>query len=105
MASTGSTRGQGPATPDRPHWESRIKGNVAQLSLWLWTIYGSVTHRWVRADDETHRYNDGEPVVVWTDKVGPYNNPQETYSFEQLGLCELPGKEAEPRDPVAEPQR
>jgi len=30
-------------------------------------------------------------VVVWTDKVGPYNNPQETYEYSTLGLCELEG--------------
>lgn len=40
---------------------------------------------------ETHTYTDAEQVVVWTDKVGPYNNPQETYKYDTLGLCELQG--------------
>lgn len=26
---------------------------------------------------DTHTYKNGEDVVVWTDKVGPYNNPQD----------------------------
>ena len=26
---------------------------------------------------DTHTYKAGEDVVVWTDKVGPYNNPQD----------------------------
>merc|ERR1719443_2340861 len=44
------------------------------------------------ANKETHTYTDAEQVVVWTDKVGPYNNPQETYKYDTLGLCELQGE-------------
>lgn len=43
------------------------------------------------AGKDTHEYADNEKVVVWTDKVGPYNNPQETYTYDTLGLCELEG--------------
>jgi transmembrane 9 superfamily protein 3 len=43
------------------------------------------------AGKDTHTYEPGEAVVVWTDKVGPYNNPQETYKYDTLGLCELVG--------------
>ncbi|CAL1148391.1 unnamed protein product [Cladocopium goreaui] len=45
----------------------------------------------VWAGKDTHAYKMGEDVVVWTDKVGPYNNPQETYEYSTLGLCELEG--------------
>lgn len=41
------------------------------------------------ATEETHRYEDSELITVWTDKVGPFYNPQETYPFLSLGLCEL----------------
>jgi len=41
------------------------------------------------AGKDTHEYKPGESLVVWTDKVGPYNNPQETYKYDALGLCEL----------------
>eukprot|EP00440_Ansanella_granifera_P003608 gb/GFBE01003912.1/.p1 GENE.gb/GFBE01003912.1/~~gb/GFBE01003912.1/.p1 ORF type:complete len:625 (+),score=126.51 gb/GFBE01003912.1/:1-1875(+) len=47
----------------------------------------------VRAGKDTHTYKLGEDVVVWTDKVGPYNNPQETYEYSSLGLCELEGED------------
>lgn len=43
------------------------------------------------ANKDTHTYENNENVVVWTDKVGPYNNPQETYRYNTLGLCELEG--------------
>ena len=34
---------------------------------------------------DTHTYKMGEDVVVWTDKVGPYNNPQDrVYSQKQF---------------------
>jgi transmembrane 9 superfamily protein 3 len=45
----------------------------------------------VVAGKDTHTYTPGENVVVWTDKVGPYNNPQETYRYKTLGLCEMEG--------------
>jgi len=44
------------------------------------------------AGQDTHTYEEDENVVVWTDKVGPYNNPQETYKYETLGLCEMQGE-------------
>lgn len=47
----------------------------------------------VRAGKDTHTYKPLEDVVVWTDKVGPYNNPQETYEYSILGLCELEGED------------
>ena len=27
----------------------------------------------------TAQYEDGEEVILWVNKVGPYRNPQETY--------------------------
>mmetsp|Transcript_76337 Transcript_76337/g.247202 ORF Transcript_76337/g.247202 Transcript_76337/m.247202 type:complete len:644 (+) Transcript_76337:71-2002(+) len=47
------------------------------------------------AGKDTHTYQNDEEVVVWTDKVGPYNNPQETYKYDYLGLCELDGDDIE----------
>lgn len=49
----------------------------------------------VLADDETHTYEDDEPVVLWLNKVGPYHNPQETYSYYHLPFCR-PEAELEP---------
>jgi len=42
----------------------------------------------VRADEHDHRYTQGESVVLWANKVGPYHNPSEIYPYYSLpGLC------------------
>ena len=33
------------------------------------------------------QYNPAEEVTVWTNKVGPYHNPQETYDYYKLPFC------------------
>ncbi|KDO27371.1 hypothetical protein SPRG_06957 [Saprolegnia parasitica CBS 223.65] len=45
------------------------------------------------ADVETHEYNAAEEVVVWVNKIGPFNNPQETYTYNSLPFCKAPGLE------------
>ena len=40
-----------------------------------------------RADEDTHRYVAGEALTLWTNKVGPYNNPQETFNYYTLPFC------------------
>jgi hypothetical protein len=30
----------------------------------------------VFGDEGDHKYKDSEPVTLWVNKVGPYNNPQ-----------------------------
>lgn len=39
------------------------------------------------ASERNHRYKDNEPVVLWVNKVGPFNNPQETYNYYALPYC------------------
>jgi hypothetical protein len=41
------------------------------------------------------QYRDGESVVLWLSKVGPYHNPQETYSYYALPFCK-PEEKLEP---------
>ena len=41
----------------------------------------------VDADESSHRYVAGEAVTLWTNKVGPYNNPQETFNYFTLPFC------------------
>lgn len=48
---------------------------------------------YVYADVETHEYAPGEEVVVWVNKIGPFNNPQETYTYNTLPFCRAPGAE------------
>eukprot|EP00894_Picocystis_sp_ML_P002601 jgi/Pico_ML_1/53118/g3726.t2 len=44
----------------------------------------------VEADESTHKYADGEVVKLYVNKVGPYNNPQETYNYYELPFCKPP---------------
>ncbi|GJP60864.1 hypothetical protein CLOP_g18078 [Closterium sp. NIES-67] len=39
------------------------------------------------ATEYTHKYTVGDPVRLWVNKVGPYNNPQETYNYYELPFC------------------
>jgi len=45
------------------------------------------------ADERTHTYETGEEVILWFNKVSPFNNPQESYSYSKLPLCRGPRKE------------
>mmetsp|Transcript_4911 Transcript_4911/g.12364 ORF Transcript_4911/g.12364 Transcript_4911/m.12364 type:complete len:605 (+) Transcript_4911:199-2013(+) len=47
----------------------------------------AVAPRGALADESTHRYVAGEAVTLWTNKVGPYNNPQETFNYYALPFC------------------
>ena len=40
-----------------------------------------------RADGYDHKYAVGDRVILWENKVGPYNNPQETYNYHELPFC------------------
>ncbi|KAK8558574.1 hypothetical protein V6N12_041875 [Hibiscus sabdariffa] len=44
----------------------------------------------VFASESDHKYQPDDPVTLWVNKVGPYNNPQETYNYYSLPFC-LPG--------------
>eukprot|EP01004_Peranema_trichophorum_P002590 NODE_1637_length_1869_cov_47.603093_g1385_i0.p1 GENE.NODE_1637_length_1869_cov_47.603093_g1385_i0~~NODE_1637_length_1869_cov_47.603093_g1385_i0.p1 ORF type:complete len:595 (+),score=56.73 NODE_1637_length_1869_cov_47.603093_g1385_i0:33-1787(+) len=52
--------------------------------MWLFFVVNLFL---VYADDTTHKYKDGESVKVWANKVGPFNNPLETYEYFSLPLC------------------
>jgi transmembrane 9 superfamily protein 3 len=41
----------------------------------------------VLGSEKNHVYQDKEKVVLWVNKVGPYNNPQETYNYFYLPFC------------------
>ncbi|CAO2835334.1 unnamed protein product [Amaranthus hypochondriacus] len=44
------------------------------------------------ASESDHKYEPDEHVVLWVNKVGPYNNPQETYNYFSLPFCRPQGK-------------
>lgn len=35
----------------------------------------------------TTSYKQGDPVMLYVNKVGPYHNPQETYHYYTLPVC------------------
>ncbi|KAF3337719.1 transmembrane 9 superfamily member 3-like protein [Carex littledalei] len=39
------------------------------------------------ASESDHKYQVEDPVTLWVNKVGPYNNPQETYNYFSLPFC------------------
>ncbi|OIW00564.1 hypothetical protein TanjilG_24294 [Lupinus angustifolius] len=41
----------------------------------------------VSASESDHKYQQDDPVTLWVNKVGPYNNPQETYNYYSLPFC------------------
>ena len=41
----------------------------------------------VQGSERNHRYADSEAVTLWVNKVGPFNNPQETYNYYGLPYC------------------
>ncbi|CAL5229553.1 g12903 [Coccomyxa viridis] len=45
------------------------------------------------ANEANHKYNVGEAVRLWVNKVGPYNNPQETYNYYYLPFCRPKGRD------------
>ncbi|KAG6495782.1 hypothetical protein ZIOFF_043610 [Zingiber officinale] len=40
------------------------------------------------ASESDHKYQADSPVTLWVNKVGPYNNPQETYNYYSLPFCQ-----------------
>ncbi|KAL0908275.1 hypothetical protein M5K25_022763 [Dendrobium thyrsiflorum] len=40
------------------------------------------------ASESDHKYQPDDPVTLWVNKVGPYNNPQETYNYYSLPFCQ-----------------
>ncbi|XP_059631953.1 transmembrane 9 superfamily member 1-like [Cornus florida] len=44
--------------------------------------------------ESDHKYQAGDPVTLWVNKVGPYNNPQEIYNYYSLPFCHSSGNAA-----------
>ncbi|KAK9059597.1 hypothetical protein SSX86_020301 [Deinandra increscens subsp. villosa] len=45
----------------------------------------------VLASEYDHKYQTDDRINLWVNKVGPYNNPQETYNYYSLPFCRKPG--------------
>jgi len=57
--------------------------------LWL-NIALCLLYRGVIGDESTHTYQDNEKVILWVNKVGPFNNPTETYPYysKKVPVCD-----------------
>ena len=53
--------------------------SVVWATVWV-TVLLSVGSL-VRGDEGSHEYKQGGEVLVWVNKVGPFNNPSETYPY------------------------
>lgn len=53
-------------------------------------IFVVILSCFVKADEHTHTYEDGDEVVLWMNTIGPYSNRQETYSYFSLPFCRGP---------------
>lgn len=51
-------------------WSSSVQCCLAVVCFLLLLISS------VQGSESNHRYKDSEEVVLWVNKVGPYNNPQ-----------------------------
>eukprot|EP00980_Cylindrotheca_fusiformis_P022622 scaffold9520_cov105-Cylindrotheca_fusiformis.AAC.2 len=52
------------------------------LLLWWWCTGG-----YANSAISTTTYNQGDALTLWMDTVGPFNNPQERYSFATIPYC------------------
>ncbi|KAB8885425.1 hypothetical protein FH972_026793 [Carpinus fangiana] len=55
----------------------------------------------VRSDASDHRYKVGDPVPLYTNKVGPFHNPSETYRYFDLPFCRT-GHETDKKEALGE---
>ncbi|KAI8538611.1 hypothetical protein RHMOL_Rhmol09G0117600 [Rhododendron molle] len=55
----------------------------------------------VRSDASDHRYNRGDNVPLYANKVGPFHNPSETYRYFDLPFC-LPAHVKEKQEALGE---
>ncbi|KAL3690591.1 hypothetical protein R1sor_016900 [Riccia sorocarpa] len=61
---------------------------IARTVVWqAFCVLAVLFFQVCRASEYDHKYADGDPVTLWVNKVGPYNNPQETYNYYSLPFC------------------
>ncbi|XP_048545558.1 transmembrane 9 superfamily member 1-like isoform X2 [Triticum urartu] len=58
------------------------------LLLALTAVFAFASPLRASASESDHKYKAGDSVKLWVNKVGPYNNPQETYNYHSLPFCQ-----------------
>ncbi|ETW02272.1 hypothetical protein H310_05822 [Aphanomyces invadans] len=72
-----------------------IRRTTMKVATWISTatcLLATLSHV-AHADVESHEYEPKEEVVAWVNKIGPFNNPQETYTYNSLPFCKADGLE------------
>ncbi|KAG2391361.1 Transmembrane 9 superfamily member 2 [Vigna angularis] len=69
-------------------------------------LFGAIVILWccishVTSDASDHRYNKGDSVPFYANKVGPFHNPSETYRYFDLPFCS-PDKVKEKKEDLGE---
>ncbi|KAK9095838.1 hypothetical protein Sjap_021335 [Stephania japonica] len=74
--------------------ESDHKMQYLDYCMFHRTAFASLLHCFVSHAIDLKvvlQYQQDDPVTLWVNKVGPYNNPQETYNYYSLPFCQPPG--------------
>lgn len=72
-----------------------IVRGVAAITKYIFSLYSYHLHIPYRHSIcLLLQYQPDEPVTLWVNKVGPYNNPQETYNYYSLPFCHASGNPA-----------
>ncbi|XP_050234786.1 transmembrane 9 superfamily member 2-like [Mercurialis annua] len=61
--------------------------NNNPLTILILLVSLSSSLLYVRSDASDHRYQDGDHVPLYANKVGPFHNPSETYRYFDLPFC------------------
>ncbi|XP_071929125.1 transmembrane 9 superfamily member 2-like isoform X4 [Coffea arabica] len=64
---------------------NRRMANSAECFLRTLVVIGILSQ--VTSDAFDHKYNKGDPVPLYVNKVGPYCNPSETYPYYDFPFC------------------
>ncbi|XP_027155558.1 transmembrane 9 superfamily member 3-like [Coffea eugenioides] len=68
-----------------PHTKKlRVKCDINHQTLLMLLYFGAIL---IRSDASNHRYQPGEPVPLYANKIGPFHNPSETYRYFDLPFC------------------
>ncbi|XP_023552302.1 transmembrane 9 superfamily member 1-like [Cucurbita pepo subsp. pepo] len=93
--------GSGKRRPSRPPNSVRVSPVIAMSSTVRSTCVAIFFASFlitslstVLASESDHKYQPDESVTLWVNKVGPYNNPQETYNYYSLPFCHPSGHSA-----------
>eukprot|EP01025_Chloroclados_australasicus_P067971 TRINITY_DN9428_c0_g2_i6.p1 TRINITY_DN9428_c0_g2~~TRINITY_DN9428_c0_g2_i6.p1 ORF type:complete len:612 (-),score=31.13 TRINITY_DN9428_c0_g2_i6:482-2317(-) len=80
---------------------------VALVKCICFCILVYVVNGWTEVDSSAvrtllgasdHRYKQGEEVKLYANKIGPYNNPTETYNYYKLPYCQTENLKYKPED-------